>query len=783
MSESIRQKCQKYKISDQDYESILKLLCRSPQGVEWALFSALWSEHCSYKSSKRHLKKFFSSQTSASFSSQGSRTENSVSVLRSFGENAGVIDLGQGERLAFKIESHNHPSFIEPFQGAATGVGGILRDIFTMGARPIALANFLCFGRPEAPRMKFLIQEVVRGIGSYGNCVGVPTVTGQTEFHSSYDNNILVNALALGLFSPKDRLVSSCASGEGNDVVYVGAKTGRDGLQGAVMSSESFVSSESLKSTVQVGDPFLENLLIESCLEVIKKGLVVAMQDMGAAGLASSSFEMASKGGVGLSIELDKIPLRDSSLGAEEILLSESQERMLLISKPEHFEDLKSSFKKWNLEVVRIGRVLKERKVSLLWEKEEICSIDPDILVKKSPSYDLPYRKHIKRETKAGQRGAEKLSLSNLDFSPCLSSEEVCSILLDILRDPSFCSREFIYKQYDQRVGGKTERDASENFAVLRLPHSQRSLGLILGGRPHVIRWDPREGGIDALVFPHLELAIKGFRTLAATDCLNFGDPNHQEVMTEFVACVEALSETSQSLDIPIVSGNVSFYNETKAQNTRVTSTPVIGLIGLRDSYETLPSSYFNEAGGEIFLIQIPQVGKEGVWTRWHKWKKGGGEEKEAHPGEGVGFLSPDSLFLFSKWLRKISVRFPISASCVVGKGGLIYSLARMCVGRKMEHSHFHAARGGGRGCEVELSDFHHIFKEVFYQVILVLKKESQKNSEDFQEALSCCPLKEVECKKIGRVKGEFLSICSFVNISVDDLRKAYFSEWKGYVV
>jgi len=336
-------KLKTYRLNESEYELIARLLGRPPRGVEWALFSALWSEHCSYKSSKVHLKKLFN---------------KSSRVLESFGENAGVVDLGEGERVAFKIESHNHPSFIEPYQGAATGVGGILRDIFTMGARPIALADYLCFGEPSAPRMSPLVDGVVRGIGGYGNCVGVPTITGQTEFHESYSGNILVNAMAVGLFRPGEKIFLSKAKGPGNWVVYVGAKTGRDGVHGASMASESFEADSAAKRpTVQIGDPFYEKLLIESCLEVMKEDLVVAIQDMGAAGLTSSSFEMASKGGVGLSIHLDRVPLRDASMTPEDILLSESQERMLLVCEPRKFERIAAIFHRWGLDAVTIGEV------------------------------------------------------------------------------------------------------------------------------------------------------------------------------------------------------------------------------------------------------------------------------------------------------------------------------------------------------------------------------------------------------------------------------------------
>ncbi|MGE0528935.1 MAG: phosphoribosylformylglycinamidine synthase subunit PurL, partial [Bdellovibrionales bacterium] len=367
----------KYRLSHAELELIEKLLGRRPQGIEWALFSALWSEHCSYKSSRLHLKKF---------------AFKSARVVQGIGENAGVIDLGQGEKIAFKMESHNHPSYIEPYQGAATGVGGILRDIFTMGARPIALANYLCFGEPGAPRMSSLVEGVVSGIAGYGNCVGVPTITGQTEFHSSYNTNILVNALALGLFRGDDPVVTSSARGPGNWVVYVGAKTGRDGVHGASMASESFAEDSATKRpTVQIGDPFFEKLLIESCLEVMRKDLVVAIQDMGAAGLTSSSFEMAAKGGVGLRLELDKVPLRDTSVGPEEILLSESQERMLLVCEPKKFQAIQDVFHHWGLDACVLGEVTAGPEVELWWKGERLCRIDPKLLTENAPLYDRPY--------------------------------------------------------------------------------------------------------------------------------------------------------------------------------------------------------------------------------------------------------------------------------------------------------------------------------------------------------------------------------------------------------
>jgi phosphoribosylformylglycinamidine synthase len=426
-SKEIEQKARHYRIQAHEYLRMVDLLGREPAPIEWPLFSALWNEHCSYKSSKIHLRKF---------------AYRTPWVLESEGENAGVVDLGQGERIAFKMESHNHPSFIEPYQGAATGVGGILRDIFTMGARPIALADYLCFGQPTAERMPQLVDGVVRGISGYGNCVGVPTVTGQTNFDKSYDKNILVNAMAVGLFSPGQQIALSGASGPGNLVVYVGARTGKDGVHGAAMASESFdQDSESKKPNVQIGDPYYEKLLIESCLEVIQKNLVVAIQDMGAAGLTSSSFEMCSKGQVGMQLHLDRVPVRDSSIDPEEILLSESQERMLLICKPEKLHEISAVFKRWGLEAASVGEIIKERKVQLWWHGEKIADVDPDLLVENAPLYERPYSAW--QSLRALQNKAElTVPLKNLKVK-----------IQNYLSSELAASKKPIYQQYDQRVG------------------------------------------------------------------------------------------------------------------------------------------------------------------------------------------------------------------------------------------------------------------------------------------------------------------------------------------
>jgi phosphoribosylformylglycinamidine synthase subunit PurL len=627
----LQEKLKKYRLSASEFERIQKLLGRDPQGVEFALFSALWSEHCSYKSSRVHLKKF---------------AQKSKRVLQSMGENAGVIDLGQGEKVAFKMESHNHPSFIEPYQGAATGVGGILRDIFTMGARPIALANYLCFGDPKAPRMSSIVEGVVAGISGYGNCVGVPTITGQTEFHSSYNNNVLVNALAVGLFTKEDPVVTSQASGVGNLVVYVGAKTGRDGVHGASMASESFSSdSASKRPTIQIGDPFLEKLLIESCIEVMKENLVVAIQDMGAAGLTSSCFEMAAKGNVGFKIHLDQVPLRDSTIGPEEILLSESQERMLLICEPKKFDAIQKVFHRWGLDASVLGEITQGKDVELFWKKESICKIDPKLLTDNAPMYERPY------EAWSPKNKTEKLNAQPVTVDQAVASVEGTT-------------RRWIYQQYDQRVGGRTVRDCDDSVSVVRLLDSGRGLGLVLGCRPYVMRMDARLGGYDAAFYPALELAAKGFQALAMTDCLNFGNPEKPQIMSEFVASVEALAHAAKALDAPVISGNVSFYNETQNQN--ITSTPATGLVGLRDDVRNIPHSIFTNEGDYIYLLRFNAVRFTGDQLNRRSMFTGG--------------IDAEAVAKFVEEVRVFAAHNPdVRSTRVVGKFGIGYALFKMC--------------------------------------------------------------------------------------------------------
>ena len=724
-------KMKTYRINDGEYDKICGLLGRDPQGIEWALFSALWSEHCSYKSSKVHLKGLFN---------------KSPRVLESFGENAGVVDLGEGERVAFKIESHNHPSFIEPYQGAATGVSGILRDIFTMGARPVALADYLCFGEPTATRMTSIVDGVVRGIGGYGNCVGVPTITGQTEFHESYNTNVLVNAMAVGLFRPGEKIFLSKASGKGNWVVYVGAKTGRDGVHGASMASESFeADSASKRPTIQIGDPFFEKLLIESCLEVMKEDLVVAIQDMGAAGLTSSSFEMASKGGVGFRLELDKVPLRDSSMTPEDVLLSESQERMLLICTPDKFEAIASIFHRWGLDAVKVGEVTDKKTVQIVWKGETLTDIDPDLLVENAPQYQRPWKPLAPQN-----RGDYRVTVAQAD-----------STLKQVLSHVRGTTRDWIHRQYDSRVGASTARDCADSVGVVRLKDSGRGLGVVLGCRPHLMRFDARVGGVDAIAYPALELALKGFETLAVTDCLNFGNPERENVMSDFVASLEGMNSICAGIQAPIISGNVSFYNETMGKN--ITPTPSTGLVGLRGSVSGMPVSQFTREGLQVFILKLPGLVTGGVHQETVQKKMTGEGELDAYAVCGLIGMA-----------RKLADCAGVESTRMVGKFGLAYALARMAaegIGLRVESEQLKTVRAEPTATS--------LFEEHLYEAIFAV---DPANAKDFEAAFAQgkAAVPNAELHAFGQTVAGKLEIGSLLDCDTATLKNSYQSGWSA---
>ncbi len=566
-------------LSPEEYERVLHALGRTPNLTELGIFSVMWSEHCSYKSSRIHLKKL---PTKAPW------------VIQGPGENAGVIDIGErpdGTALAciFKMESHNHPSYIEPYQGAATGVGGILRDVFTMGARPVANLNALRFGRPDHPKMRHLIAGVVAGIGGYGNCVGVPTVGGEVNFHPAYDGNILVNAMTVGV-AETEKIFYSAASGVGNSIVYVGSKTGRDGIHGATMASADFSEdSEEKRPTVQVGDPFTEKLLIEACLELMASDAIVAIQDMGAAGLTSSSVEMASKGGVGIELDMNAVPCRETGMTPYEMMLSESQERMLMVLEPGREAEAEAIFRKWELDFAVIGRVTDTGHMVLVWNGEIVADIPLAPLADEAPLYDRPYLS--REEYKAW---AQVKPLGDVP-----ESTDIAADLLKLMASPDLASRRWIYEQYDQKVGGDTVQAPGGDAAVVRVHGTDKALAITTDCTPRYCYADPYEGGKQAIAEAYRNLSAVGATPLAVTNCLNFANPQRPEIMAQIVHALEGMSEACIALDFPIVSGNVSLYNESKATGggSAILPTPAIGGVGLMEDWRKAVGIGFKNDG------------------------------------------------------------------------------------------------------------------------------------------------------------------------------------------
>src|SRR5215204_1471670 len=546
-------------LSTEEYDRVLHALGREPNLIELGIFSVMGSEHYSYKSSRFHLKKL---PTEAPW------------VICGPGENAGVIDIGDGQAAIFKMESHNHPSYIEPYQGAATGVGGILRDVFTMGARPIANVNALRFGEPDDPKTRHLIAGVVAGIGGYGNCVGVPTVGGEVNFDSAYDGNILVNAMTVGI-AKTDKIFYSAATGIGNPIVYVGSKTGRDGIHGATMASADFdENSDEKRPTVQVGDPFTEKLLIEACLELMATDAIVAIQDMGAAGLTSSSVEMASKGGAGIRLDMNKVPVREEGMTPYEMMLSESQERMLMVLKPGREGEAEAIFRKWELDFAVIGEVTDTEHMVLEWNGEVVCDIPLGPLADEEPQYERPYLSRDDYRAWAQVKPLEDVP----------QSTDIAADLLKLMASPALASRRWIWEQYDNRVGGDTVQRPGGDAAVVRVHGSKKALAMTTDVTPRYCYADPYEGGKQAVAEAYRNLCAVGAKPLAVTNCLNFGNPQRPEIMGQFVGAVEGMAEACRALDFPIVSGNVSLYNETKnddGTSQAILPTPAIGGVGL----------------------------------------------------------------------------------------------------------------------------------------------------------------------------------------------------------
>jgi len=559
-------------LSAEEYARILALLGRTPNLTELGIFSAMWSEHCSYKSSKKWLKTL---PTTAPW------------VICGPGENAGVIDIGQGWAAIFKMESHNHPSFIEPYQGAATGVGGILRDVFTMGARPIAIMDPLRFGAPDHPKTRHLVAGVVAGIGGYGNCIGVPTVGGECTFHPSYNGNILVNAMTVGL-ARADRIFYSKAAGVGNPVIYVGSKTGRDGIHGATMASAEFDErSEEKRPTVQVGDPFTEKLLLEACLELMATDAIVAIQDMGAAGLTSSSFEMASKGGVGIEIDLDRVPTREPGMSAYELMLSESQERMLMILEAGREPEAEAIFRKWELDFAVIGRITDSGRMILRKDGQLAADLEIAPLVASAPEYERPWTPTPARAP---------LPAAAVPGPP----KGMLEALAQLLDTPDLCSKRWVWEQYDHMVMADTAQGPGGDAAVVRIHDSNRALAITTDCTPRYVAADPVMGGRQAVAESWRNLTAVGARPLAITDCMNFGNPQRPEIMGQFVGAIQGMGEACRALDYPVVSGNVSLYNETSGKG--IQPTPAIGGVGLVEDLRR-SVSLAGRAGLAIYVV------------------------------------------------------------------------------------------------------------------------------------------------------------------------------------
>ncbi len=637
-------------INAEEWQRLVNRLGRNPNLVELGIYSVMWSEHCSYKSSRRHLSKF--------------PTKNKH-VIQGPGENAGVIDIGDGQAAIFKMESHNHPSYIEPYQGAATGVGGILRDVFTMGARPIALVNALRFGDPSHPKTRSLVAGVVAGIGGYGNCVGVPTVAGETEFHSGYNGNILVNAMAVGL-ADQDKIFYARGATPGNPIFYVGSKTGRDGIHGATMASAEFSEGdEDNRPTVQVGDPFTEKLLIEACLELMATDAIQAIQDMGAAGLTSSSVEMADSGGengegIGVEMDLDKVPQRETGMSAYEIMLSESQERMLMVLYPDKIDVAKKVFDKYDLDAEVIGMTTDSGHMVLKQFGETVCDIPVAPLAEDAPNYDRPWVEPKKR--------------APLDISKYPEPEDYGEVLLKLMSCPDMASKRWIWEQYDRHVMGDTV-DSSQsqgNAAIVRIHGTNKALAITSDCTPRYVAADPYEGGKQAVAEAYRNLSAVGAKPIAITDNLNFGNPEKPETMGYIVKAIEGMAEACRELDFPVVSGNVSLYNET--DGIAIPPTPVVGGVGLIEDLDKVATLKGAQPGDVLVLIH-GQL-DEDPWLGASLFEREIlGQEITAPPPVNLGFEQKNADFV-----RRLIGEKCASAIHDISDGGVACAMAEMAL-------------------------------------------------------------------------------------------------------
>jgi len=714
-------------LSEAEFAQVRAILKRDPNLTELGIFSVMWSEHCSYKSSKKWLRTL---PTTAPW------------VICGPGENAGVIDIGEGLACIFKMESHNHPSFIEPHQGAATGVGGILRDVFTMGARPVANMNALRFGEPAHPRTRALVAGVVGGIGGYGNCVGVPTVGGETNFHAGYNGNILVNAMTVGI-ARSDRIFYSKAAGVGNPVVYVGSKTGRDGIHGATMASAEFsAETEDKRPTVQIGDPFTEKLLIEACLELMATDAIVAIQDMGAAGLTSSSFEMASKGGLGVELDLDTVPTRETGMSAYEIMLSESQERMLLVLRPDREAQARAIFAKWELDCATVGRLTDTGRMVLLHKGRTVADLPIDPLAKASPEYDRPWVSAPKRPV---------IDPAQVAAAPPLAA------LKRLLACPDLASKRWIWEQYDHMVLCDTVGRPGGDAAVVRVHGTRRALAITTDVTPRYCAADPKEGGRQAVAEAYRNLCAVGARPLAVTDNLNFGNPEKPEIMGQLVEAIAGMGEACRALDFPVVSGNVSLYNETDGR--AIPPTPGIGGVGLIEDSAKLTSLAFKRAGASIILL-----GETRGWLGASLYLR-----EIAGREEGA----PPPVALHRERRAGELVRALISAGQVdavhdISDGGLLVALAEM-------------ALAGGIGATIEpwgkLAAHAWCFGEDQGRYLVTAPSAAEAGA-----VLEAARAAEVAARVIGTGGGTDLTLAGQGSMSLAELREAHESWLPAYM-
>ena len=623
-----------------EYQRILDLIGRAPTLTELGIFSAMWNEHCSYKSSKVHLRGL---PTKAPW------------VIQGPGENAGVIDIGDGLACVFKMESHNHPSYIEPYQGAATGVGGILRDVFTMGARPIACLNALSFGAPEHPKTRHLVSGVVAGIGGYGNSFGVPTVAGSVRFHPRYDGNCLVNAMAVGI-ARADQIFYAAASGVGMPIVYLGSKTGRDGIHGATMASAEFgADAEEKRPTVQVGDPFSEKLLLEACLEIMAKGCVIAIQDMGAAGLTSSATEMGAKGDLGVTLDLDKVPCREEGMSAYEMMLSESQERMLMVLKPEKEQEAEAIFRKWGLDFAVVGETTPTKRFIVKHRGEVMADLPIKELGSQAPEYKRPFV--------IGEK-APVIDARDVD-----ATHSTADALEALLGSPDLCSKRWVWQQYDHVIGGNTVQRPGGDAAVVRIEEGPKALALTTDVTPRYCEADPFEGGKQAVAECWRNLMAVGAKPLAITDNLNFGNPERPEIMGQFVGCLRGISQACKALDFPVVSGNVSLYNETNGR--AILPTPSIGGVGLIDDFTKSASIAFKRSGQAILLI-----GETTGWLGQSMYLRELASREDGAPPP-VDLVEEREN---GEFVRALVIDGTATASHDVSDGGLLVAVAEMAI-------------------------------------------------------------------------------------------------------